>query len=124
MSTTSLPAADSFYLLKMMMAFAFVLGLIFLSAYLFKRINLLGGKRSGRKKSAIQLLATTSLGDKKFLAVVQVKEKQFFLGVTTQAITMLAELTGIPAAPEEEKESIPATGFAESLQQYVARADK
>jgi flagellar protein FliO/FliZ len=85
---------------KMFAALAFVLGLIFLSAYLFRKIS---GSRffAGKNRVAIQTLGSLALGDKRLLVVVAVEGQNYFLGVTNHAINLLARLDQ-PVAPSGE----------------------
>lgn len=97
-----LPEVDAFSFVQTLMALTFVLGLIFLGTYLFKKMT--GIKNSGLRRSAvpINLIGNRPLGDKKFLVIVEIQEKQFFLGITQDSINMLSELQ--LDLPEEVKQ--------------------
>jgi flagellar protein FliO/FliZ len=87
-----MPDGDSYSLLKSLMALTFVLGLIFLAAYMFKRFT--GMKTPGlrSRRVPIQMVGTLPLGDKKFLAVVEIQGKHYFIGISQNAVNMLSEL--------------------------------
>jgi flagellar protein FliO/FliZ len=87
-----LPMSDSFSFLKSLMALTFVLGLIFLAAYLFKRIT--GIKTSGLRahRVPIHMVGNLPLGDKKFLSIVEIQGKHYFIGISQNSINLLSEL--------------------------------
>lgn len=87
-----LPMSDSFSFVKSLMALTFVLGLIFLAAYLFKRIT--GIKTAGLRahRVPIQMVGNLPLGDKKFLSIVEIQGKHYFLGISQNSINLLSEL--------------------------------
>jgi flagellar protein FliO/FliZ len=101
---TALPEDEAVSFMKSLMALTFVLGLIFLSAYLFKRITGIkgGGLRSNRV--AINMVGNLPLGDKRFMAVVEIQGKLFLVGITPNSIEMLSELDiQMPEGPEPDK---------------------
>ena len=56
----------------------------------------LDGRRSARR---LRLSETLSLGEKRFLAVVQFQQQEFLVGGTGSSIALLAKLNG-PEAPD------------------------
>ncbi|MGE5341466.1 MAG: FliO/MopB family protein [Candidatus Omnitrophota bacterium] len=94
---------DSVSFINSLMALTFVLGLIFLAAYLYKKLA--GIKASGLRvnRVPIHIIGTQPLGDKKFLTVVEVEGHCYFLGITANAIGLLdkLQLDLSPSAPED-----------------------
>ncbi len=82
-------------LFKMASALLLVLGIIVLAAYGAKRFF---GPQLGRfrSQSLIQVLATSYLGAKREIAVVEVGEEYFVIGVTPNNISMLTRLKNMP----------------------------
>lgn len=103
-----MPMADSMSFIKTLMALCFVLGMIFLATYFFKKIT--GLRTSGLGKGQVQIHQVSSmpLGDKKFLSIVEIQGKHYFLGITQNAINLLSELQLDLAGgnKESEKEKI------------------
>lgn len=90
-----IPLNDSYSFLKSLVALCFVLGLIFLATYFFKKITGLkthGFGGLGRGRVSIHPVSSMPLGDKKFLSIVEVQGKHYFLGITQNSINLLAEL--------------------------------
>jgi flagellar biosynthetic protein FliO len=87
-----LPMSDSFSFVKSLMALTVVLGLIFLTVYLFKRIT--GIKTAGLRSQRvpIHMVGNLPLGDKKFLSIVEIQGKHYFLGISQNSINLLSEL--------------------------------
>jgi len=82
-------------LFKMASALLLVLGIIVLAAYGAKRFF---GPQLGRFRSQtlIQVLATSYLGGKREIAVVEVGDEYFVVGITANNISMLTRLKNIP----------------------------
>lgn len=87
-----MPMSDSLSFIKTLMALCFVLGMIFLATYFFKKIT--GLKTAGLGKGQVQIHQVSSmpLGDKKFLSIVEIQGKYYFLGITQNAVNLLSEL--------------------------------
>jgi flagellar biogenesis protein FliO len=64
------------------------------------------GKSLDRRRSArrLRLSETLSLGEKRFLAVVQFQQQEFLVGGTGNSIALLAKLNG-PEVPESHAAS-------------------
>ncbi|MFQ5579252.1 MAG: flagellar biosynthetic protein FliO [Nitrospiria bacterium] len=86
-------------LFKMLSALLLVLGIIVLAAYGAKRFF---GPQLGRfrSQSLIQVLATSYLGGKREISVVEVGEEYFVVGVTANNISLLTRLNNIPREPK------------------------
>jgi flagellar biosynthetic protein FliO len=80
-------------LINFFMAMSFVIGLIFLVTYFFKKVY--GIKSSGQRGQVVKMsvISNLPLGDKKFLLIVDVAGKYFFVGVTPNSISYLSELS-------------------------------
>lgn len=106
-----MPLNGSYSFLKSLMALCFVLGLIFLATYIFKKMTGLkthGFGGLGRGRMPIHPISSMPLGDKKFLSIVEIQGKYYFLGITQNAINLLAELpqeTGAAPAPASDNEN-------------------
>ncbi len=87
-----LPDSDSISFVKSLMALCFVLGLIFLTAYLFKRFT--GIKSTGIRgnRVPISMVGNFPLGEKRYLAVMEIQDKHYFIGITQNSINLLSEL--------------------------------
>lgn len=102
-------AVGSVSVLKLLAALLFVVGLLFVSAWAFRRFNGARLPRRGAGRLAMRLAGSLPLGERRFLTVVEVEERRFLLGVAPQAISMLAEL---PAPPPSDGTEPPAGDFA------------
>ena len=102
-SKPDLPETVSFF--QTLMALSFVLGLIFLSAYLYKKFT---GMKTGNIRSnrvAITPVGSLPLGEKKFLSVVEIEGQYYFIGITPNNITMLSRLDlELPDEPEDNEQ--------------------
>lgn len=99
----SISAADSW--LRMSLALAFVIGLVFLSAWLMKKVaagRFLPGQTAG---GAIRVLSRIPIGEKRYLMVVAVSERFLLLGVTAQSVNLIAELDQFQV-DETDRESL------------------
>jgi len=54
--------------------------------------RVLGGISIQRKRRALSLCESLSLGEKRFLAIVQCEEQRFLVGVMNQSISLLKRL--------------------------------
>ncbi|HDS1211075.1 flagellar biosynthesis protein FliO [Shewanella algae] len=72
---------------SMMGGLILVLALIFVLAYLVKRLNLVPGSQS-----AIKTLAVTPLGQKEKLVLVELDGQQYLLGVTAAQVSLVDKL--------------------------------
>jgi flagellar protein FliO/FliZ len=72
---------------SMLFSLLMVLAVIFLSAYLLKRFNVVQ-----QQNNSLKVVSTLVLGNKEKVVVVQVADKQLLLGVTAQQITLLDTL--------------------------------
>ncbi|MBI3358250.1 MAG: flagellar biosynthetic protein FliO [Nitrospirae bacterium] len=85
-------------LLKMGGALLIVLGAIATTTYLAKRFLY---SRLGLKNSPIQVLATSYLGAKKEIALIEVGERFLLVGVTPNQISLLTEMDKFPLNPSQ-----------------------
>lgn len=117
-----MPMGDSYSFIRSIMALSFVLGLIFLAAYFFKKITGLksyGGFNTRRNRVAIQQVGTMPLGDKKFLSVIEIQGKHYFIGITQTSINMLSE---IQLEPETVREPVEEANEAGSFASVLHKA--
>ncbi|MEZ5560813.1 MAG: flagellar biosynthetic protein FliO [Pseudomonadales bacterium] len=85
------------HILQVVLALGLVVGLVFALGYVMKRINS-GGFREGGE---IRVVASTFLGPKERLLLVQVRDRQILLGVNPQSIRSLGEFDGVEPAGSE-----------------------
>ena len=115
---------DSYSFVRSLMALSFVLGLIFLATYFFKKIT--GMKRvgwyraRGGNRVPIRQVGALPLGEKKFLSIVEIQGKHYFIGITPNTINMLSEIELdmediAEAAEKEDREAGSAGSFASVL---------
>lgn len=103
----STPAA----ILQVGVGLLFVIGLMFLLAWLARRMRLVPG---GHYAGSLKILAVLPLGNREKLALVQVGEQQLLLGITPQQIQCLYQLEqplDLPVKPNSP-------AFAGLLQQW------
>ena len=104
-------------LLQLLFGLGLVIGLIFLLAWLIRRVQRIG-PRGGQ---VIKLLASQSLGPRDRLLLVQVGKEQILLGLTPGQITALHVL----AEPVELPEAEAATPeFAQRLMELLGKDQK
>lgn len=120
---------ELFTLLGMLLTVALVLLLAWLvTRYLAGRG--LGMRRPSGAGKRMNLLEQMPLGREQRLALVQVGERYFLLGISSAGISRLAELSGEEAARWTEENGIgtpprpPAAGFREFLQDALNRKRK
>ncbi len=78
--------------LRMSLALAFVIALVFLSAWLLKKVSA-GKLFTGPSLSGeIKVLARVPLGEKRYLMVVAIQETVLLLGVAAHSINLIKEL--------------------------------
>jgi flagellar protein FliO/FliZ len=111
-------AVGSVSMLKLLAALLFVVGLIFVSAWVFRRFNGARLPRRGAGRLAMRVAASLPLGERRYLTVVEVEERRFLLGVAPQSISMLAELP----APAPGAVSEPPAGEFAALLEKARRA--
>jgi len=80
---------DEIDLFKIIASFSVVLGVMLLTLFLWKKFLFL--KHKG-KQDLIRLLSAYHFGSKQSIAVVQVGEEKFLLGITPENITLLTKL--------------------------------
>jgi flagellar biogenesis protein FliO len=121
-----MPLNDSYSFLKSLMALCFVLGLIFLATYIFKKITGMkthGFGGLGRGRVPIHPVSSMPLGDKKFLSIVEIQGKHYFLGITQDSINLLAELQlEMDNEPVADNENFPS--ILERAKQLLNRTKK
>ncbi|ALP52689.1 hypothetical protein Tel_05725 [Candidatus Tenderia electrophaga] len=114
----SLPHTSADQMIKLVLGLLFVLFLIFLLAWLFKKY--LGG--SVIYNASLRSVAGVSVGQKERVVLMQVGERQILVGVAPGQVNMLYALE----KGDEIKPPTPAEkgAFAEKLKQSLTRLDK
>lgn len=89
-------------IINMLLSLAAVLGLIFLTAFVAKKLRIGPANQRG-----IKLVANLSIGQKERVVVVEVENEQYLLGVTPSQINLLQKL------PQNMSESAQPTSAGE-----------
>jgi len=97
-----LPDQLFFDIVKMVVALAFVVGLIYGVVFLLKRL-LPGASNAAAERINLQVLGQLGMGSRQRVAVIRVQDKTLVIGITEGSINTLAELT--PAQPAAQKEA-------------------
>ncbi len=98
-----MPLDGSASFIQSLMALTFVLGMIFLTAYLYKRFTGVRTRGFGGNRVPIQMVGTMALGEKRFLTIVEIQGNFYFLGVTQNSVNMLSKLDlDLPESPSPE----------------------
>lgn len=114
----SLPHTSSEQMIKMVIGLLFVLMLIFLLAFLFKKY--VGSSFIGN--NSLKAIAGVSVGQKERVVLVQVGERQLVVGVAPGQVNMLYALEkGEEVSVSNETNS---SAFAEKLKQSLTRLEK
>lgn len=90
-----------FDIVKMVVALAFILGLIYGVVFLLKRL-LPGATNAAAERINVQVLGQLGLGSRQRVAVIRVQDKTLVIGITEGSINTLAELTQPQAAVQKE----------------------
>ncbi|WP_439859046.1 flagellar biosynthetic protein FliO [Pseudomonas sp. MBLB4136] len=104
-------------LLQLLLGLLLVIGLIFLLAWVMRRVQQVG-PRGGQ---VIRILATQALGPRDRLVLVQVGQEQVLLGLTPGRITPLHVLAEPVALPDGQPAS---TEFAQRLMELLGKDQK
>ena len=102
---------------QMLLGLLLVIGLIFLLAWLLRRVQRIGP----RGAQVIKLLATQALGPRDRLVLVQVGGEQILLGLSAGRITPLHVLKEPVHLPDSEPAS---TEFAQRLMELLGKDQK
>lgn len=78
---------------RMFAVLAILLGVIFMAAYIFKRMNFQYNGLLGSPKN-MKLLETLYLGPKKSIALLRVGQETFMLGIAANQISLLSKIDG------------------------------
>ncbi len=102
---------------QMLLGLLLVIGLIFVLAWLLRRVQRIGP----RGAQVIKLLATQALGPRDRLVLVQVGSEQILLGLSAGRITPLHVLKEPVHLPDSEPAS---TEFAQRLMELLGKDQK
>ncbi len=103
-----------FDIVKMVVALACIVGLLFFVVWLLKRF-LPGISRTPIERVELGVIAQMSLGSRQRVAVIRVADRTLVIGVTEGSITTLAELPTLQTAPAAKKEADDPKIFADLL---------
>jgi len=92
---------------KTALALGVVVACVLLCGWLVSRF----GARPSSSAKVVQVVASTRVGQREKVLVVDVQGRRLVLGVTAQQVTCLCDLEAPPAAPEAEPETA-GRGFA------------
>lgn len=81
-----------FDIVKMVLALAFIVGLIYAIVFVLKRL-LPGAMRPGGERMEMQVLSQLNVGSRQRIAVIRVQERTLVVGITEGSINTLADLT-------------------------------
>ena len=99
-------------ILQLLLGLGFVLGTIFLMAWLLRKVTLLPGQH--RK---LRVVAALSLGNRERAVLVQVGEQQLLLGVAQGQVCLLKSFDTPIIEPETGRDS----AFSKKLSQYLPK---
>lgn len=103
---------DVTYIIQAFMSLALVIGLIYLSAYIYKKITNMTSKKINNTKDEIidknklNIISSLPLGSNKSLCVVEVNGKTLLLGVCEQNISLIKELNQDESIPESKNQNV------------------
>lgn len=105
-----------FDIVKMVVALACIVGLIYAVVFVLKRL-LPGSLRAAGEKVDMQLLSQISVGSRQRIAVIRVQDMTLVVGITEGSINTLAELTPAHSAAQAaaQKEADEPKIFADLL---------
>lgn len=107
----------SSYIGQIMMSLAFIILIIFIGAWMLKRL----GKVNGLVSKDMRVLGNMAVGQRERVLLLQVGKEQLLIGVTSSRISLLHELK----EPIEVQESAPMnSAFAQRLQEAIANRKK
>jgi flagellar biosynthetic protein FliO len=109
-----LPDQLFFDIVKMVVALACIVGLLFFVVWLLKKF-LPGVVRRPYERVELGLIAQMNLGSRQRVAVIRVAERTLVIGVTEGSITTLAELSLPQSVPASQKEADDPKIFADLL---------
>ena len=108
--------------LKMITALAIVIGFLFISLHLFKRMY--KNKLTGPGGNLINVLASSYVGVKKNVALVEVPGTVLVLGITNDRISLLSEISKDDVDAESRRISAAKkpTAFTEHLRRLTSKS--
>lgn len=90
---------DVTYILQAFLSLALVIGLIYLSAYIYKKLTNVTSKKINNTKDELidknnlNIISSLPLGSNKSLCIVEINGKTLLLGVCEQNISLIKELS-------------------------------
>lgn len=113
-------APDTLPLIQVSGALLGIIVLILAAAWLAKRMGVGGGKNSGA--NGLNVSASTSLGPRERVVVVNVEDARLVLGVTASQITLLHTLP--PVAPEDDAQPPSPHAFSSLMKGVLKRSGR
>ena len=114
--TLSQPIEPSSYLTQIMLSLVFILGIIFVGAWLLKRF----GRVNGIANDQMRVMANMAVGQRERVILLEVGKEQLLIGVTASKVSLLHELKE-PIVFDDPPPSVIKGGFAEKLQEAVTQ---
>jgi flagellar biosynthetic protein FliO len=106
---------------KMTVMLAFVLILIYLAVYLYKRVLAPREMRPGSGGSrAVRILGQIYLGSRKSLCLVEMADRILVIGVSQQTVNLITEITDARAI-ETLRQEYAGTGLHQQFSQYLKK---
>jgi len=93
----------NYSILKLLFSLTFVIGMIFLTTYLYKRFSLNKLGKLNTKGQFLSVLTTLPIGSKKYLSVIKAGEKFLLIGITENSINLISELNDVEIVEEEKR---------------------
>lgn len=110
-SAPSIPSASTDHLLQTSLGLLFVLGLLLLLAWVLKRAGFTAKQKRG---GFYKVLASSALGPREKIVLVEIGDTWLVLGMTSQSINTLHSMPAGSIALEEMQN--PAVAFAKLLE--------
>lgn len=93
--------------LTIILALLFVICLIYITGWIYSKLNVIGAKTVKEQYknydlSKVIVISTTQLGQGKNLHVIELNNKRYLIGATTNSINLIKELDSVPT----EKQTI------------------
>ncbi|RUO59048.1 flagellar biosynthetic protein FliO [Pseudidiomarina insulisalsae] len=92
-AVTAPPLSDNLALFaQVATVLIFIVALIFLCGWLFKRVS----QGAWQRQQQIKCVASLAVGSKERVVIIEVEQQRLLLGVSAQGIQKLAELSPVP----------------------------
>ncbi len=109
----------TYSVLKLLFSLSFVIGMIFLTTYLYKKFSNTNIGKLGSKGTFLKVLTTLPIGTKKYLSVIKAGDKFLLIGITDNSVNLITELENV-----EIEESSSKNNFVGILRKAKQRMEK